>query len=125
MAGGPAAVPVVVLAAAGRAGAAAAVRVAAGERRLAAYRHHHGGGDARRTHPQAFAAGHIPGAQHLTNQNVAAFLAQGDRQRPLIVCCYHGHSSRDAAEFLAEQGFAEVYSLDGGFEAWRLQQPVE
>jgi thiosulfate sulfurtransferase len=44
---------------------------------------------------------------------------------PVIVCCYHGISSQQAAQFLIHQGFEEVYSLDGGFEAWRKDQPFE
>jgi thiosulfate sulfurtransferase len=35
-----------------------------------------------------------------------------------LVYCYHGHSSQSAAEHFVENGFANVYSLDGGYTAW-------
>jgi len=40
---------------------------------------------------------------------------------PLIVYCYHGNSSKSAAHYFCENGFTQVYSMDGGFEAWRLK----
>jgi thiosulfate sulfurtransferase len=39
------------------------------------------------------------------------------------VVCYHGHSSQGAAQFMLQQGFAEVYSMDGGFTEWAKVQP--
>jgi thiosulfate sulfurtransferase len=42
---------------------------------------------------------------------------------PVVVCCYHGNSSQSAAQFLVEQGFTEVYSLNGGFEQWKVSYP--
>ncbi|MBY6019396.1 thiosulfate sulfurtransferase GlpE [Ferrimonas balearica] len=68
--------------------------------------------------PNAFAAGHIPGAQHLHNGNLAEFILNAEFDEPLVVCCYHGISSQSAAAYLAEQGFEEVYSLDGGYEGY-------
>jgi len=41
-----------------------------------------------------------------------------------VVVCYHGNSSQQAAQFFAGEGFNDVYSMDGGFEAWKLQYPV-
>lgn len=73
--------------------------------------------------PQSFANGHISGSTHLDNHSLAAFIAAADFDQPLIVTCYHGNSSQSAAAYLAHQGFAEVYSLDGGFELWRGQYP--
>lgn len=75
--------------------------------------------------PQSYARGHIPGATHLDNHSLCAFIAQADLSRPLIVACYHGNSSQGAAAYLAEQGFAEVYSLDGGFERWQAEYPTD
>ena len=75
--------------------------------------------------PQSFANGHIRGSQHLDNHSLAAFIAAADFDHPLIVTCYHGNSSQSAAAYLAHQGFAEVYSLDGGFELWRNLFPGE
>ena len=46
-----------------------------------------------------------------------------DRQQALVVYCYHGHSSQGASDYLAEQGFSSVVSLDGGFEHWRQAHP--
>ncbi len=69
--------------------------------------------------PQSFAAGHIPGARHLDNNNLPDFLAEADPDRAVVVCCYHGNSSQGAAAFLVERGFEEVYSLDGGIEGWK------
>jgi thiosulfate sulfurtransferase len=66
---------------------------------------------------------HIRDATHLGNHNLPQFLAQAAFDQPLIVCCYHGISSQPAAAYLAEQGFEQVYSLEGGFEAWRSQCP--
>lgn len=72
---------------------------------------------------QAFAEAHIAGAQRIDNNNVGTFIGAVDKTQALIVCCYHGISSRNAAQFFAEQGFNEVYSLDGGFEGWRSEFP--
>lgn len=74
--------------------------------------------------PDSFAAGHIPGARHLSNSSLPDFLEKVDPDQPLIVCCYHGMSSQSAAQFFVERGFDTVYSLDGGFEAWRQAGPV-
>jgi thiosulfate sulfurtransferase len=72
---------------------------------------------------QSFAAGHIEGSVHLTNGRLQPFMAQTEFTTPVIVCCYHGVSSQQAAQFLIHQGFDEVYSMDGGFEAWRQAMP--
>lgn len=67
----------------------------------------------------AFAAGHMPSAKHIHNSNIQEFIAEADLDSPLLVCCYHGNMSQSAAAYFAEQGFAETYSLDGGYEAWK------
>jgi len=73
--------------------------------------------------PQSYQQGHIKGALHLDNDKVAAFVAEQDKQKPWIVCCYHGVSSQSAAQFLVDQGFEEVYSLDGGYALWQSVAP--
>ncbi|MCC5878939.1 MAG: thiosulfate sulfurtransferase GlpE [Idiomarina sp.] len=72
---------------------------------------------------QSFASGHIVGSVPLTNDNLHDFVLNTATERPVVVVCYHGVSSQGAARYLAEQGFAEVYSLDGGFTAWAEYQP--
>ncbi|GGC06553.1 thiosulfate sulfurtransferase GlpE [Marinobacterium zhoushanense] len=72
---------------------------------------------------QSFFGLHIKDALNLSNDNLHDFMAEADMDKPLIVCCYHGISSQSAAGFLVQQGFDKVYSLDGGFEAWRAAFP--
>ena len=67
----------------------------------------------------SYESAHIPGALHLTDANVGAFIAAADKAKPIVIYCYHGHSSLGAAAYLMEQGFERVYSLAGGFESWR------
>ncbi|WAJ69821.1 thiosulfate sulfurtransferase GlpE [Catenovulum adriaticum] len=69
----------------------------------------------------SFNAGHIEGAYHLTNGSLAQFMQQTEFDQPVVVVCYHGNSSQGAAQYIAEQGFDTVYSMDGGFEAWRRE----
>ncbi len=66
----------------------------------------------------SFQAGHIPGAIHLSNANIGQLMVEWDYETPIIVVCYHGISSQGAANYLVQQGFEEVYSMDGGFSAW-------
>ena len=73
----------------------------------------------------SFRAGHAPGAFHLTNETLGTFLQQTDPDRPIVVMCYHGHSSQGVAQYLVNHGFDTVYSLDGGFTVWQLASPVE
>jgi thiosulfate sulfurtransferase len=75
--------------------------------------------------PHSFANGHIRGARHLDNHSLADFIASADLDAPLLVVCYHGNSSQSAAAYLAQQGFSDVYSLDGGFELWNTRYPDE
>lgn len=71
----------------------------------------------------SFQNGHMANAVHLDNDNLANFINEHDFETPLIVCCYHGNSSKGAAEYLAAQGFKEVYSLNGGYTQWSALHP--
>ncbi|MGH8493783.1 MAG: thiosulfate sulfurtransferase GlpE [Moraxellaceae bacterium] len=73
----------------------------------------------------SFRAARMPGAVQLDNQSVRDFIEGADKALPVLVYCYHGNSSQSAAAWLSEQGFAEVYSLDGGFEYWRGHYAIE
>lgn len=72
---------------------------------------------------QSFLQGHMHGAYHLTNTSIGQFMREHDYATPVVVVCYHGNSSQGAARYLAEQGYEQVYSMDGGFESWRSQEP--
>lgn len=73
--------------------------------------------------PQSFRAGHTDGAFHLTNDTVNIFMDQTDYEQPVMVMCYHGHSSQGAAQYLLNVGYETVYSINGGFEAWLRNYP--
>jgi len=72
---------------------------------------------------QSFSGGRIRSAQSLDNTSAQQFIATADMDAPLIVCCYHGHSSQSAAAWLVSQGFDDVYSLDGGYTEWAQAYP--
>ncbi len=73
---------------------------------------------------ESFRLAHIESAVRLSDENIADFLKTADKNKPLVCYCYHGISSQGAAEYFAENGFKEVYSIEGGFEAWKSTYPV-
>lgn len=68
----------------------------------------------------SFAAGNVSGAINVNNENVELVLARLDKAKPLLVCCYHGNSSKGAADYFHGLGFSQSYSVNGGFEEWKL-----
>lgn len=75
--------------------------------------------------PQSFALAHAHHAFHLTNDSMVGFMDDVEFEQPILVMCYHGISSQGAAQYLVNQGFEQVYSVDGGFDAWqRASLPV-
>lgn len=71
----------------------------------------------------SFEKGHIEDSFHLNNGSIVAFMRQYDFDQPVVVVCYHGNSSQGAAQYLIQQGYENVYSMDGGFSAWSMQFP--
>ena len=45
-------------------------------------------------------------------------LMQCDRETPLIFQCHHGIRSQHAAEYFRQQGFRNLYNVQGGIDAW-------
>ena len=62
---------------------------------------------------------HIDGALQSHEQLIEHLINNGDHERPVIVYCYQGNSSKDLAEVLSRAGFKNCYSLAGGFTAWK------
>ncbi len=74
---------------------------------------------------RSFASARIAGAVRLDNHSAADFVENTDKSAPVLVYCYHGNSSQSAAAWLADKGFEQVYSVDGGFEYWRAHYAIE
>lgn len=51
--------------------------------------------------------------------------AELDKQQPIAVICHHGVRSLQVAMFLERQGFARVYNLTGGVDAWSREVDPE
>ncbi len=66
----------------------------------------------------SFAASRIDDAQFLSGANLPGFLGSAAKSRPILIYCYHGNASQEYAQMFSDFGFSEVYSLDGGYEAW-------
>jgi len=66
-----------------------------------------------------YQAGHIDNAMHVHEQLRDTLLKKGDKQRPLLIYCYHGHASEHLAEMFGDFGFQQVYSLSGGYTDWK------
>jgi thiosulfate sulfurtransferase len=69
--------------------------------------------------PGSYQAAHIPGAVRLHDSNVQDFIEKTDKDAEVVVYCYHGNSSLGATAYFIENGFKNVASMSGGFEAWR------
>ena len=69
----------------------------------------------------AFAAGHIPGAQHLPRGQLELRVNKElpDPTQRILVCCEFGQISTLAAATLRDMGFGQTAALDGGIKAWR------
>ena len=63
----------------------------------------------------AFTSGHLEGAVPADEAQIRRLLKQ--RAQPVLLYCYHGHSSRDLASFLCQMGMTSVYNLNGGWHA--------
>ena len=71
---------------------------------------------------ESYNAQHIDEAIHLSMEALNDFCVCLDKSQPILVYCTHGISSQSVAQLLGEQGFTEVYSLAGGFEAWKTRR---
>jgi len=66
----------------------------------------------------SFRKARIDGAQHVSMRDLSAVIGGTPKERPILIYCYHGNASREFAQIFSDFGFVEVYSLDGGYEAW-------
>mgnify|MGYP003623378001 FL=1 len=62
--------------------------------------------------------GHTEGAINIGEEEIDDFINNNEKQFPVLVICYHGNNSQMYANYLSKHGFEQVYSIDGGYEAW-------
>ena len=63
----------------------------------------------------------VTAALHIPMREIPARLAELDRDTPLVVMCHSGGRSRKVAEYLIGNGFAQVFNLRGGIDAWSTE----
>ena len=69
-----------------------------------------------------WSAGRIPGAKHLMLGDLPHRLTTLPMDQPVITVCQGGYRSSTAASLLCRAGYQNVASLEGGFNAWSLQE---
>lgn len=69
--------------------------------------------------PEEFAAGHIPGAVNLPNEDISSQKPAQlpDTQQQILVYCRSGNRSKQASRKLADLGYTNVLEF-GGIKTW-------
>jgi rhodanese-related sulfurtransferase len=60
----------------------------------------------------------LPGSRHVPMNAIPARAAELDPAADTVVICHHGARSFQVGLFLERKGFARVYNLFGGVDAW-------
>jgi rhodanese-related sulfurtransferase len=68
--------------------------------------------------PGEYQQARLKGAQLIPIDQFARRLAEVPRNRPILVYCAVGSRSAQVVNYLARQGFAEIYNLYGGIYSW-------
>ncbi len=68
--------------------------------------------------PEEYEEGHLNGAVNIDHSEVARRLDEIPRDKPIVVYCRSDNRSGQAARVLVDNGFTEVYDIDGGLVAW-------
>ena len=68
-----------------------------------------------------FGKGHVPQARSIPFEELSAKAAQISKNKstPMLLVCQTGQRARKAEQVLTDAGYAEVYTLQGGIEAWQ------
>jgi rhodanese-related sulfurtransferase len=65
-----------------------------------------------------FAEGHLPNAINIYISELESRLNELDKDKPYLVYCHVDSVSKQGAQILVDNGFAEVYRLEGNYAAW-------
>jgi adenylyltransferase/sulfurtransferase len=63
----------------------------------------------------------IDGAKLIPLGEIAERVDELQRERPIVIHCHSGRRSAEAVRLLQQRGFANVYNLEGGIDAWSDQ----
>lgn len=63
----------------------------------------------------------IEGAELAPMRTIPQRLNDWESERDIVCICHHGRRSMHVAMFLERQGFASVFNLTGGVDAWARQ----
>lgn len=76
--------------------------------------------------PSEWKTGHVPGARHISLPELRENLGDLDRQRPIAAYCDSGYRASIATSILKQEGFADVSSMPGSWQAWeKAGLPIE
>lgn len=68
--------------------------------------------------PLEYEEAHLPGARLIPLPKLLDSIDDLDPSKPVVAYCAVGGRSRMAAQLLINQGFADVYNIVGGIQAW-------
>ena len=68
-----------------------------------------------------FEAGHVAGAKHMGRGIIERDIVQTypEKDTEIVLYCGGGYRSALAAEMLQKMGYTNVWSMDGGWTAWK------
>jgi len=72
---------------------------------------------------EEFASGHLPNAKNIPLADLNNRIKEIEKSKNTVVItvCAQGVRSSNAAALLSKAGFTQVFSLEGGTEAWKTQ----
>jgi len=71
--------------------------------------------------PFEYEIARIDGAKLIPLGEIAERVNELQRERPIVVHCHSGQRSAQAVRLLQQRGFANLYNLEGGSDAWSDQ----
>jgi len=68
--------------------------------------------------PHEFEYCHISGSTLIPMQTIPNRVNDLPKDQTIITICHHGMRSQQVAQFLEQNGFTDIFNLQGGVHAW-------